>query len=299
MIKKKIGFEGERFVHVNLDELERIKYSSIMNNLYIHSIGFYPQANHHHVERESGAKEYILIYCVDGKGCVKIKDETFQLEANQLIIIPPYTPHTYYADKCEPWSIYWLHFYGHNADYFAKTLCYPISIPTDDSSRIENRLSLFEEIFYTLNSGDDNSHIHYANCCFIHFLATIRYINIYRRVAPNQAKSYGDKMVHRLVHYMTENIDKQLSCSDFAEYVGYSESYLYRCFYKEIGVAPSTYFQSLKMKKACSLLTETNLLIKHIALKLGYQDPFYFSKMFTKNIGVSPNNYRKEHSIIG
>ncbi|MFI3248393.1 MAG: AraC family transcriptional regulator [Rikenellaceae bacterium] len=292
-MKRRIGFEGERFVHIASEELRRIKYSSLMNSLYIHSIGYYHTAEHHYVERSSGAQEYILIYCIDGGGTILIGDETHHLEENQLIIIPPHIPHTYYADKTSPWSIYWVHFLGSNAEFFAESFRYPTGIEHSDSSRIENRLNLFEEIFYTLNSGDDSSHIHYANCCFVHFLATIKYLNIYRRIGSDREKSYGDKMVHRLIHYMNENIDKPLSNSDFATFVGYSESYLYRCFHKETGVAPSIYFQNLKIKKACSLLIDTNLMVKHIAVKLGYNDPFYFSKVFNKAMGVSPANYRK------
>ncbi len=292
-MRKRIGFEGERFVHINKEVLDRVKYSSLMSGLYIHSMGYYPHAEHHYVNRPQGAQEYILIYCIEGGGTVKIADELHRLEANQLIMIPPHTPHSYFADNATPWSIYWVHFLGHSADYFAESFRYPFSITTADNSRAQYRLSLFEEIFFTLNSGSDTSHIHYANCCFMHFLATIKYFNIYRRSTPTQEKSYGDKMSIRLIHYMSENIDKQLTSRDFATYVGLSESYLYRCFFKEMGIAPSGYFMNLKVKKACVLLRDTNLLIKDIALKLGYKEQFYFSKIFTKVMGVSPSNYRK------
>ncbi len=299
VMKKRIGFDAERFVHIANEDLRSIKYSSLMSNLYIHSIGYYHSAQYHYIERKMGANEHILIYCIDGGGTVTIGDENFQLQKNQLIVIPPHIPHTYYANKISPWSIYWIHFLGSSADFFAESLRYPTNIEQGDSSRIEDRLNLFEEIFQTLNSGGgDISHIHYANCCFIHFLATIKYINVYRRIESEQEKSYGDKMVYRLIHYMNENLDKSLSNRDFASYIGYSESYLYRCFYKELGVAPLGYFIKLKIEKACSLLVETNLMVKHIAVKLGYDDPFYFSKVFSKAMGLSPANYRRENSLI-
>ncbi len=297
-MKRSIGFEGERFVHINSEELKRNKYSSLLNDLYIHSIGYYHSADHHFVDRPNGASEYIMIYCIDGGGSVKIEEEKFHLEQDQLVIIPPKTPHAYYADNNKPWSIYWVHFLGNNADFFAESFRYPVNIAQGDNSRIEYRKDLFEEIFNVLNTGDDLSHMHYANSCFVHFMATIKYLNIYRRAGLNSRKSYGDKMIQRLIHYMNENVDKQLSNSDFARFIGYSESYLYRCFFKETGVAPSKYFLTLKIKKACVLLGETNLLVKHIAMKLGFNDPFYFSKMFCKEMGVTPSEYRINRSLI-
>ncbi len=296
-MKKSIGFEGERFVHVANEELRRIKYSSIMNNLYIHSIGYYHYAEHHYVERKAGAQEYIMIYCSANGGTVEIGNECYRLDESQFIIIPPHMPHRYFADKQQPWSIYWIHFSGHSAEFFAESYRYPTTIDSSDSSRIEERINLFEEIFHALDSSDDASNIHYANCCFIHFMATIKYINVYRRVSGNQEKSYGDKMVHRLIHYMNENVDKTLSNSDFALYVGYSESYLYRCFYKEMGVAPFSYFLNLKIEKAAALLLDTNLQVKQISQKLGFSDPFYFSKLFSKVKGLSPLLYRKSRVL--
>ncbi|MFI3268941.1 MAG: AraC family transcriptional regulator [Rikenellaceae bacterium] len=295
-MKRSIGFEGERFVHIANDELRRIKYSSLMNSLYIHSIGYYYSAEHHYVERLSGANEHILIYCSGGGGTVEIDGESFHLSESQFIIIPPHRPHRYFADRTEPWSIYWAHFLGHSADYFAEAFRYPTTIDECDTSRKEERIDLFEEVFQTLNREGANSDIdaiHYANCCFAHFLATLKYIAIYRSVRSERESSYGDKMVHRLIHYMNENVDRPLTNRDFAEFVSLSESYLYRCFRREMGVAPFNYFLSLKIKKAAQLLTETNLLVKQISQKLGFSDPFYFSKLFRKSMGESPLEYRK------
>lgn len=298
MMKKSIGFVGERFVHIQQKHLEEIKYSSLMDDLYIHSIGYYNKAENHYVKREHGCGQYILLYCTTGKGFVEMNGEKYTLCENRFIIIPSNTPHAYRADTKDPWSIYWIHFMGNNAEYFAETFCYPFQIEETENSRIENRLNLFEEIYFTLNTGDDLAHLHYANCCFVYFMATLRYINIYRKIESRQKKSYGDRMIDRLTHYMNENIEKQLTNPDFAAFVGYSESYLYRRFYKETGMAPKHYFQSLKIKKSCVLLAETNLSVKDISLKLGFNDPYYFSKLFRQITEMSPTEYRKRHSIV-
>ncbi|HVS95503.1 MAG TPA: helix-turn-helix transcriptional regulator, partial [Puia sp.] len=55
---------------------------------------------------------------------------------------------------------------------------------------------------------------------------------------------------------------------------------------------PIEYFNHLKIQKACQYLLHTELRIKEIACKLGFEDPFYFSRMFHKLMGMSPNQYR-------
>ncbi len=58
--------------------------------------------------------------------------------------------------------------------------------------------------------------------------------------------------------------------------------------------APQDFFIHLKMERARKYLLQTNLKVKEIGEKLGYEDPYYFSRIFTKHLGLSPANYRKE-----
>lgn len=54
------------------------------------------------------------------------------------------------------------------------------------------------------------------------------------------------------------------------------------------------FFQELKMKEACKLLRSTELYIYQIGQRLGYQDPYYFSRIFRKVVGVSPTEYQEK-----
>lgn len=52
------------------------------------------------------------------------------------------------------------------------------------------------------------------------------------------------------------------------------------------------FYISLKMKEACKLLRSTNLYIYEVAQQLGYQDQYYFSRIFKKVVGISPKEYK-------
>ena len=60
---------------------------------------------------------------------------------------------------------------------------------------------------------------------------------------------------------------------------------MYRLFFKETGYAPMNYFLHMKIDRACQLLLHTNMKINQVALKLGFDDPYYFSRIFKKIVG--------------
>ncbi len=62
---------------------------------------------------------------------------------------------------------------------------------------------------------------------------------------------------------------------------------------KKIGISPQEYLLSLKMEKACNLLTNLQLSIGDVSRQVGYEDQLTFSKIFKKSKGVSPKLYRE------
>ena len=67
-------------------------------------------------------------------------------------------------------------------------------------------------------------------------------------------------------------------------------------FQKETGSSPINYFIRLKIQKACQYIELTNLKLNEIALRLGFEEPAYFSRLFTKVMGISPSAYRAKES---
>lgn len=292
MAKVELGFSGERFIYLPIPMINLMEDSPLTGDLYIYSMGYFSRALHHYINRPGGCDEFLFIYCKDGCGWIELYGERKVLESNQFIVLPRNIAHAYGADEQTPWTIYWIHFRGSKAPFFSRRFDKPTTVSPSAQSRIEERLDLFEEIFYTLNESSSMDSMHYANLCFAHFLGSFLFIDVFRN--KFRQKEYSENVINRVVHFMNDNIECNLKLIDFADFCGYSESYFYRKFVKEIGYSPMDYFMRLKIDKACKLLIQTDMKVNQIAHKLGFRESQYFSRVFTNTMGMSALEFRKQ-----
>jgi AraC-like DNA-binding protein len=93
---------------------------------------------------------------------------------------------------------------------------------------------------------------------------------------------------------MKAHLNGILTIEVLANQACYSISRYSELFKQKTGYSPIQFFIRLKIQKSCEYLYFTNLNIKEICKEVGFDDPYYFSRMFKKQIGVSPSEYRKK-----
>lgn len=290
MIKKKDGFLGERAVILPPMIIEMEENDPLVSSLYITDIGHYPMAEHHHRVRQEAIDQYVLIYCVDGSGWYVLKGQRYEVKRNQYFILPAGTPHEYGATEGERWTIYWVHFRGEHASVYAEGAQKPQEVKAAMNSNISNRNNIFEEILSTLHFGDGIEDLRYASSLLHYYLASLRYLRQYRSTVRY------DGVVNAAIHYMKENVERHLTLQDVLDYVGYSSTRFSALFKKETGSSPLAYFNRLKIEYACQMLKTTDMHINRICYKVGIEDSLYFSRMFSKVMGMSPSEYRERHA---
>lgn len=110
-------------------------------------------------------------------------------------------------------------------------------------------------------------------------------------------KNYGLKnhssRIVKTCEYIIEHLHHKLELSELAEYVNCNPSYLSRLFKKEMGRTISAYIRDKRIMEARWMLSHTEDSITDIALNLGFEDVNYFSKVFHKEMSLSPTEYRK------
>jgi AraC-like DNA-binding protein len=99
--------------------------------------------------------------------------------------------------------------------------------------------------------------------------------------------------VQAALDYMHQHINRMISLGELSRAARVSIQHLNRLFNQHLHSTPMEFFRSLKIEHACQLLSGTSARIKEIALRIGYEDPTYFSRVFTQITGVSPRKFRK------
>lgn len=293
-MKLKDGFKGERSLVLPKAIINLITQDPLASLVYITDIGYYPNARHHFRIRETPIPQYVFIYCVNGKGWYEVKGIRHEVSCNQYFILPAGHPHAYGSSDDEPWTIYWIHFSGSLASHYADTDLRTHDISPSIESRINVRNNLFDEIFNTLHSSFAIESLRYAMASFHHYLASLRYITQFRDSGRTSAKEpyCNADLEHIVTHYFLENLERPLTLKEIAAYVGLSASAVSAKFKSFTGHSPLQYFNLMKIRRACELLDSTTLSISQVSMKLGIEDPYYFSRLFSKVMGMSPKAYR-------
>ena len=290
--KKRDGFAGELLISIPQNVLAgAIQKGQILpHQLYVSHIGYFPKALYHYCQRPQGCVDNILFYCVQGKGYYTLDGHTFTLNPNQYVIVPATDkPLVYWSDTEDPWSIYWVHFTSDALQAFNRA--YHI-VPEQGPQYIphnEKGIRIWEEMYENLSRGYSPENLMNTNLCLYHLIATFVFSQ-----QQNQNSSSPEKAIIReTIDYMKNNLDKTIRIEDFADLNKYSVSHFSKLFRLTTGMSPIEYFIHLNMQKACQLLYTEDSRVKQIAALLGYDDPYYFSRLFKKYMNTSPETYRK------
>lgn len=114
---------------------------------------------------------------------------------------------------------------------------------------------------------------------------------IYR---PNENKLNGYSFtINKCISFLKNNYKKNITLSDAAEYVEISKSYLSLLFKQETGINFSSFLTNYRIEKSKKLLKESNLKMYEIAEQVGFDNPYYFSKVFKEITGISCKEYKR------
>ena len=113
-------------------------------------------------------------------------------------------------------------------------------------------------------------------------------------LVKNYANPDYSKLTKDIIAYIQLHLEEKLSLDFLAEHFGKNPSELSNSFSKETGQTLTKYIHQVRIKEALRLFNTTDMSVSEIALAVGYRDFSYFSKVFTKNVGLSPREYRQK-----
>ena len=108
------------------------------------------------------------------------------------------------------------------------------------------------------------------------------------------ASQINDATTARILKYVTEHIDTpDLKIDDIADAMGMSRSVLYTKIKQQLGMTPIDFVRHVRIMRACELLKDTDEPLSSVAFAVGFSDPKYFSKVFKRETGIVPTEYRE------
>lgn len=289
-IKISDGFQGQKLISLPESVWKNaIKGNPVLSQLYVTHLGYFPKAANHYRERRNGCADNILIYCLRGKGWYSIRNQRFEVGANQFVLLPATkAPMQYGADETDPWTIYWVHFGGSDIALFNQSFAIGLHDGPQSISFNEKGIHLWDTMYNNLAMGFSKENLSNINLCLYHFIATF----LFPGKNPDEKQQESSDLINDTILHMRKELNAHMTVQDLASKRNLSTSHFSSLFRKATGMSPMDYFIHLKLQKACLQLHSTDKKIKTIATEIGYDDPYYFSRLFKKHMNVSPDEYR-------
>ena len=282
-------FPGERVFKLPVNVVEFASRQPLTSALLPCRIGYFPNARGQKVTRPSGDWAFTLLFCLDGKGLLQLDRARHNLARGMIALLRPFEYHAYEADTRQPWSYYWIHFNGTQAQQY-----YDVLTSSGKHTCIELRpdVSFIEGFEKILNIYHHDGH---AYKMLVRASAALHQLlgDVYGLICGLGGEQEPIKArIERTIELMRNNPGMHVSIQELASLANMSHAYYASQFRRHTGESPRSYFNKLKIKKACEYLSTTNAKVESIATLIGCEDPFYFCRLFKRITGKTPSGWR-------
>ncbi len=284
------GFVGQHLVVVPAPVRKAAAQHPLLKNLLVTDAGYFPSASGHRVERPHGASTHLMMICLHGEGWARSDDRTVRIRPGELVWLSPDIPHAYGASDSEPWTIVWAHFRGDEVSSWQRELGWTAKLPIAQlDCGVEGVTPLgLDKVYAELESGYSMQHLLGAavalRAVFCSAIGLTKGAGSIKTAAVRTA---------RVREQILENPARPYRLDELAKAAGLSVPHFCLLFKQQTGYAPIDFLIRQRIRKACQLLDTTDATVAAIAEKVGFEDPYYFSRCFHRIMGSSPRTYRQ------
>lgn len=171
---------------------------------------------------------------------------------------------------------------------------------------LEKIISIFNEIFdyfkvkkiKSLNNNSLNFNNKYNNNFFLSEKILNLFTFIRNYIYTNEYSKTINPTIKRIIKIIEEKFNDKISIDKLANTACLSRTHFFNIFKENVGLTPIQYQRLLRINRAKELLISTSFSCKIIAEQVGYNNPYYFSRVFKKEVGTPPSEYRKKHRSL-
>ena len=255
----------------------------------------------------------MLLWCKAGLGQVRVNTETLVFGAGDILLTPWAHAITYIADAREPFTVGGIHVIPHerpNRTTVWGVAHTPGELPAlarwrSDTpwpglaglrhGHLDEEAPLQSLAEYIVRSCRGAPPPETRLRTLADLLVTE--MTAFFTPSPTPARSLPLDL-RRARQYLDDHLRQPLYLAEAAAVAGHSVSWLHRHFRRELQTTPAHYIMTARLRAARHLLSTSTLRIAEVGQAVGIDDPYYFSKFFKRQVGVSPRAYRRRSALL-
>lgn len=247
---------------------------------YVTCAGHYLYEDTYELRRDN-YNSFLIMHII--KGCVKVEYDniSFVARMGETVLIDCHKPHNY--SSLGDLDTIWFHFDGSNsrAIYNELNNLYNSIIVTKNSSEIVNRIYKIYDIYKSGKKISEAIQSSYITRILGEFFNN-----------PGNEISDKNSIITKVINYIEENYDQDISVSELSQIAGLSDYYFSRLFKKQTGFTLHEYIIKTRIVSAKILLKSTNMSLREVAFQCGFTNESSFSNTFKKITDLTPGAFR-------
>ena len=270
----------------------RISFVDKSRPLIVGSCGTYRLSSHYKLPTwwRRGRIDWQLLYVASGKAHFYIDGrDVIVTSGNMVLYQPKQEMHYEYFGKDKP-EIYWVHFTGSQV----RSILNQHEIPFDNKVFYAGNSPTYAYLFKEMILELQTCRVGYEPLLSMYLEQIFVLVQRSRLDKPTTVSSHLQEEMGVARRYFQEHYNEDINIEEYALSRNMSVSYFLKKFKEVTTKSPMQYILSIRINNAVHLLESTDYNVTEISTIIGYDNPLYFSRIFKKQKGVSPSDYRKQ-----
>ena len=237
-----------------------------------------------------GRVDWQLLFVASGKTHFYIGGKDQIVTAGHMVLFQPKEEQHYeYFGEDKP-EVYWVHFTGSSV----KEILRSYDIPLDEHIFFAGTPAAYTQLFKNMIEEFQSCKVGYRQMLEMNLRQLFLMIQRTRLEKPPLVTTAVQQEMDFARQYFHDHYNEPINIEEYAQSRHTSISLFMRNFKKVYGVSPKQYILNIRMNNAQNLLETTDYTVAEIAAIVGYDNALYFSRIYHKQKGQAPSDYRKK-----